>query len=71
MIQKREGKIINTLSISGLQGTGPVHYVSFKAVMIGFTMVLARELVGFNITVNAVAPGLISTDILPPIAVAE
>ena len=59
------GRIINITSISALRGTaGQSNYVASKAGMIGFTKSLARELGPFNVTVNAVAPGYIETEIL-------
>lgn len=62
MIDRRQGKIVNISSIAGLRGTGSVAYVASKSGIIGITMCLARELIDFGITVNAVAPGLIDTD---------
>lgn len=64
MIPRRQGKIINISSIAGLRGSASVPYVASKSGMIGITMCLARELAEFGITVNAVAPGLVETDML-------
>jgi 3-oxoacyl-[acyl-carrier protein] reductase len=55
------GRIINTSSIAGVIGLGSVSYASSKAGLIGFTRSLAREVGPRNITVNAVAPGYITT----------
>ena len=63
MTKQRSGRIINISSVSGLMGNaGQTNYAASKAGLIGFTKSLARELASRNITVNAVAPGLITTD---------
>jgi len=63
MLAKRWGRIINITSIVGLIGNaGQTNYAAAKAGLIGFTKSLAKELGGRNITVNAVAPGFIVTD---------
>lgn len=64
-MRQMSGRIINITSISGLRGTaGQANYVASKAGMIGLTKAMARELGPFNITVNAVAPGYIETQML-------
>lgn len=63
MIKQRYGRIINISSIIGFIGNiGQVNYSTTKAGLIGFTKSLAKELASRNITVNAVAPGFIETD---------
>src|ERR1700730_6820618 len=63
MIKQRSGRIINITSVIGLIGhTGQTTYPTRKAGLIGFTNSLARELPSRNITVNAIAPGFITTD---------
>jgi 3-oxoacyl-[acyl-carrier protein] reductase len=65
MIPHKKGKIVNISSISGIIGTaGQVNYAAAKAGVIAFTKALARELGSFNIQVNAVAPGLIETEMV-------
>jgi len=65
MIPQRRGKIINISSISGMMGTpGQVNYAATKGGVISFTKSLARELGCFNIHVNAVAPGLIESEVV-------
>ncbi len=64
MMRKRYGRIINISSISGDMGNaGQTNYSASKAGQIGFTKALAREVASRNVTVNAVAPGFIETDI--------
>ncbi len=63
MTRQRRGRIINITSVSGQMGNaGQINYSSAKAGMIGLTKAAARELAGRSITVNAVAPGFIETD---------
>ena len=63
MMKKRSGRIISISSISGVRGNaGQMNYCAAKAGVIGMTKCLAKELAGRNVTVNAVAPGYIDTD---------
>lgn len=64
MLRQRSGRIVNLSSISGIRGNaGQANYSASKAALIGFTKSVAREVASRGITVNAVAPGLIETDI--------
>ena len=63
MVKQKEGKIINLSSVVGLVGNaGQVNYAASKAGVIGMTKSLAKEIGSRGITVNAVAPGFIETD---------
>ncbi len=63
MLMNRYGRIINMVSLSGLKGqAGQVNYSAAKAGMIGATKALGQEIAKRNITVNAIAPGFIKTD---------
>ena len=63
MVRQRFGRVINITSVVAHMGNpGQVNYVSSKAGIIGFTKALAREVASRNITVNAIAPGFIETD---------
>jgi 3-oxoacyl-[acyl-carrier protein] reductase len=65
MVQQRWGRIVNLTSLAALRGNrGQVNYAAAKAGLIGATKSLALELAKRNITVNAVAPGLIATDMI-------
>ncbi len=65
MVHHKWGRIINISSVSGVTGMrGQVNYSAAKAGLIGATKALAQELAKRNITVNAVAPGLIETDMI-------
>lgn len=69
MMRKRYGRIINMASISGQMGNGgQTNYSASKAGQIGFTKALAREVSSRSITVNAIAPGFVDTEILKAMA---
>ena len=63
MMKKKWGRIVNITSVVGFSGNaGQVNYASAKAGLVGFTKSMAREVASRNITVNAVAPGYIVTE---------
>ena len=72
MVSRRWGRIVNVASISGVLGNrGQVNYAAAKAGLIGATKALAIEVAKRNMTVNAVAPGLIDTDMVKSAPVDE
>lgn len=75
MIKQKSGKIVNIASVVGIMGNaGQANYAAAKAGCIGFTKSVAKEVASRGITVNAVAPGLIATDmtsVLPEKVVEE
>jgi acetoacetyl-CoA reductase len=65
MLHKGWGRIVNVVSVSGISGhVGQTNYSAAKGGLIAFTRALALELATHGITVNAVAPGLVSTEII-------
>ncbi len=63
LLRNRFGRIVNIVSVSGLKGTpGQTNYSAAKAAVIGATKALAQDIAKRNVTVNAVAPGFIETD---------
>ena len=65
MLHKRWGRIVNIVSVSGISGhVGQANYSAAKGGLIGFTKALALEMATYGITVNAVAPGLVDTEII-------
>lgn len=69
MVKSKNGKIVNVVSLSGLKGLpGQTNYSAAKAAVIGATKALAQEVARRNITVNAVAPGFIKTEMTEDIS---
>jgi NAD(P)-dependent dehydrogenase (short-subunit alcohol dehydrogenase family) len=66
MIERQWGRIVNVSSLVARQGAlnGGIHYATTKAGMLGFTRTLARQVAKHGITVNAVAPGVIDTELI-------
>ena len=64
MKERKYGKIVNMSSIGYLGGHGQTNYCAAKAGVLGFTRALSRELAKYNITVNAVCPAAVKTDML-------
>lgn len=63
MLKQRQGRIVNIASVAGQMGNpGQANYSAAKAGVIGFTKTMAKELASRNVTVNAVAPGFIATE---------
>ena len=63
MLRQRKGRIVNISSVVGLLGNpGQANYAAAKAGILGLTKAMARECAGRNVTVNAVAPGFVETD---------
>lgn len=72
MVRRRSGRIVNIASLAGVHGNrGQVNYAAAKAGLIGATKALALELASRNITVNAVAPGFVDTDMVAAAPVDE
>ena len=72
MMTHRNGRIINMASLSGLKGLpGQTNYSAAKAALIGATKALAQEVAARKVTVNAIAPGFISTDMTKELDEAE
>lgn len=72
MLMKRNGRIVNIVSLSGLKGMpGQTNYSAAKAAVIGATKALAQEVAPRKVTVNAIAPGFITTDMTKDLNEAE
>lgn len=72
MIRQGWGRIVNISSVAGLRGSpGQANYSAAKAGLIGLTRSLAREVARKNVTINAIAPGLIDTDLIASLSAAQ
>ena len=72
MLRARKGRIVNITSVSGVSGLpGQVNYSAAKAALIGATKALSKEVAARKVTVNAVAPGFIATDMTADLDEAE
>ena len=72
MMRQKSGRILNITSVSGLTGiAGQTNYSAAKAAIIGFTRSLAKELAPSGVSVNAVAPGFVDTDMLAGVSAAQ
>ena len=72
MVRARKGRVLNITSISGVSGLpGQVNYSAAKAALIGATKALSKEVAARKVTVNAVAPGFIATDMTADLDEAE
>jgi 3-oxoacyl-[acyl-carrier protein] reductase len=65
MMRQRSGRIVNITSVSGVMGiAGQTNYAAAKAAIMGFSRALAKETARWGVSVNAVAPGFVDTDML-------
>ncbi|MDB9315545.1 3-oxoacyl-[acyl-carrier-protein] reductase [Spirulina sp. CS-785/01] len=72
MLKQKSGRIINIASVAGLMGNpGQANYSAAKAGVIGFTKTIAKEMASRGVTVNAVAPGFIETDMTKEVKAEE
>ena len=72
MMRQRWGRIINITSVGGLRGNaGQANYAASKAGLIGFTKAVAREMASRNVTSNAVAPGLVKTELTSELSASQ